>query len=329
MIVDALLGAARLILAAVFAVAGAAKLVDATASRRELVDFDIPERPARLIGFILPPAEIGLALALLFRSTAVPAAIGVLVLLLAFVAAMARIIARGRRPDCHCFGQIYSAPVGAKAFLRNGVLAAVAGFVIGVGWTDPGPSFFAWLTLLSSAELAAVFVGTIASALLAVQSALLIRLSRQTARVIDQLSSLPWAPPASETPAASTLAAVGGAQPPAAGLMVGSQAPAFSLTSLGEATVTLDMLRAQDRSAVLIFSDPNCQPCGAMLPDVANWQQQHAGTVAIASELRDVFPAASDTEADVRQVLKTLLEAGMVEFAPAGAQSATLTGSVH
>jgi hypothetical protein len=56
-----------------------------------------------------------------------------------FVAGISFNLARGRKPDCHCFGQLHSAPVGWTTLLRNGVLAAVAGFILWEGREGAGP----------------------------------------------------------------------------------------------------------------------------------------------------------------------------------------------
>jgi hypothetical protein len=55
-------------------------------------------------------------------------------------------LARGRTPDCHCFGQLHSAPAGWKTLARNRVLAVVAGFVLWEGYEGgAGRSALAWL----------------------------------------------------------------------------------------------------------------------------------------------------------------------------------------
>ncbi|MGH9285870.1 MAG: MauE/DoxX family redox-associated membrane protein [Acidimicrobiales bacterium] len=35
-------------------------------------------------------------------------------------------MSHGRRPDCHCFGQLRPTPAGAATLARNGVLLAAA-----------------------------------------------------------------------------------------------------------------------------------------------------------------------------------------------------------
>jgi uncharacterized membrane protein YphA (DoxX/SURF4 family) len=49
----------RLVLAAVFAVAGVAKLADRAGSRQAIVDFGLPARLATPLGILLPLYELG------------------------------------------------------------------------------------------------------------------------------------------------------------------------------------------------------------------------------------------------------------------------------
>lgn len=117
---------ARLILAAVFAAASVAKLADRTGTKRAVVDFGAPERFAALLALGLPIAELIVAVLVLPGTTAVVGALGALALLLLFSGAIVWNLARGRTPDCHCFGQLHSEPAGRKTLVRNGVLAVLA-----------------------------------------------------------------------------------------------------------------------------------------------------------------------------------------------------------
>src|ERR1019366_7212310 len=59
-------------------------------------------------------------------------------------------------------------------------------------------------------------------------------------------------------------------------------APAFELPELFNGSIlTLDTLRTERRPIVLIFSDPDCGPCSALLPDIARWQQENEATLSI------------------------------------------------
>jgi hypothetical protein len=95
--------------------------------------------------------ELGVALALL--PAAWWGAFGALGLLLVFVIGIGITLLRGRRPACHCFGQLHSAPIGWLTLARNGALAVVAVVVIMKGQSGVGPSAVAWATQLAPTDL--------------------------------------------------------------------------------------------------------------------------------------------------------------------------------
>src|SRR5438067_851297 len=119
---DAALLIARLALSAVFAVSGSAKLADLPGSRRAAADRGLPAALSGPVGTALPFVELILALTLLPAATAWWGALGALGLLGLFTAAIALSLARGRRPDCRCFGQIAAGPIGWRTIARNLVL---------------------------------------------------------------------------------------------------------------------------------------------------------------------------------------------------------------
>jgi uncharacterized membrane protein YphA (DoxX/SURF4 family) len=95
----------------VFATAGLAKLTDLGSSRRAVAGFGLPKAPAWLAGTLLPPIELSAAAALVPHRSVPWGAAAALVLLLVFTVAIAVNLIRGRAPECHCFGQVHSAPV--------------------------------------------------------------------------------------------------------------------------------------------------------------------------------------------------------------------------
>ena len=274
---DIALLVARVLLAAVFAVAGVAKLLDRAGSRQAVVDFGGPERLAAPLAILLPLAEVAVAIALIPKPSAWYGAIGALALLLAFIAAIGLNIARGRQPDCHCFGQLHSSPAGWPALGRNAALAAVAAFVAAAGRTDPGLSAVAWLGDLSGAEIAALVGGIAALGLLTFQTLLLFNVLRQNGRLLLRVDALERQAGVGETSEAGARAAT-----PQAGLPVGSPAPGFQLSGLYGETLTLDALRASGRPVLLIFGDPNCGPCNALLPEIGRWQREYAAQLTTA-----------------------------------------------
>src|SRR5262249_32629590 len=102
-----------------------------------MVDFGVPEGLARFTGTVLPIAELATAVALVLNPVAEAGAIAALSLLLLFTVGISSAMIRGRAPDCNCFGQVHSAPVGPWTLVRNLVLAGLAAFLVVHG---PGPS---------------------------------------------------------------------------------------------------------------------------------------------------------------------------------------------
>ena len=271
---------ARLVLAAVFTLAAVAKLSDLKGSRQAIIDFGVPSAIAAPLGLVLPLAELSVAATLLPASTAWWGALGALTLLSVFVVGITYNLARGRKPECHCFGQLHSAPAGWKTLARNGVLAAIAGFVLWAGYeSGAGPSALSWVGALSTAQLLALLVGVLVLALLAGQWWFLVHLLRQNGRLLVRLEAVE----ATLTEGGSVAPSQNGtARHEAEGLPVGSTAPEFVLSGLHGESLTLDALRSSGKPVMALFTDPGCGPCNAMLPDVGRWQQEHAQKLTLA-----------------------------------------------
>jgi methylamine dehydrogenase accessory protein MauD len=259
---EAVLLVVRLLLASVFVVAGTAKLLDLAGSRRALTDFGMPVSLAGPVGFLLPLAELAVALFLIPASTAWWGAVGALVLLLLFVVGIGVNLARGRKPECHCFGQLHSEPAGWNTLVRNGILAAVAGFVVWQGYDGAGLSAVAWLAGLSTAQVVSLVIGIAVLGVLVAQCGILLHLLRQYGRLLLRVEALEEGPSAG-------------------GLPVGETAPDFELPSLQGKTLTLESLRAPERPVVLLFTDPDCGPCKKLLPDVGRWQAEHSDKLTV------------------------------------------------
>jgi peroxiredoxin len=61
----------------------------------------------------------------------------------------------------------------------------------------------------------------------------------------------------------------------------GALAPAFTLSDEAGDTWTLEALLEPRRPLVLVFSQPGCQGCDALLPDIARWQAELKGRVTL------------------------------------------------
>src|SRR5262249_8779705 len=131
-------------------------------------------------------------------------------LLVIFTGAIGVNLARGRTPDCNCFGQLHAAPIGWSTVARNVALAVVAGSLI---WSGENASFsiVAWLSALSMEQRLILLVGGALLGLLGFGAVLL-----------KQMAGLD-AP--ANRPGSGVSNAVSRAQAVPAGLLVGSPAP--------------------------------------------------------------------------------------------------------
>src|SRR5438105_12312351 len=157
---------ARLLLCAVFLVAGLAKLADLAGSRQAMRDFGVTSKLADVFGVFLPLAELAVAVALIFPLTVWWGAVGALVLLLIFVAGIGYNLALGRTPDCHCFGQLHSAPAGWSTLIRNLVLALIARLVVGFGRGNTGAGVLELLAQITISKRLEMLVASLVVALL-------------------------------------------------------------------------------------------------------------------------------------------------------------------
>jgi peroxiredoxin/uncharacterized membrane protein YphA (DoxX/SURF4 family) len=259
---DALI-VARLCLAAVFFIAGVAKLADRSGTRQALVDFDVPRRLADPLLLLLPAAELVVTTALVFPTTARWGAAGSLVLLALFVVGLTRVLRRGEAPDCHCFGQVHSKPASWVTVARNFVLALPAAYVVLAG---PGPSLASWVADTDATDLWLIATGALAT-LTTTTSFLLWRENRR-------------------------LRSTGGRE--AASLrQIGALAPHFTLPSTTGRAVSLQDLLADDRACLLTFVSPGCGPCKALLPELARWHDTITERLALT-----LITAVKATEAE-------------------------------
>jgi thiol-disulfide isomerase/thioredoxin len=221
-------------------------------------DFGVPDRAVGIAGTALPVAELAIGLALIFRPSARWAALAALALLAAFIAGIVRALAHGDQPDCHCFGQIHSAPAGRATLARNGLLAAGATVVVVYG---SGPAIDTWVSARSPSELVAI--AACICALAAVAYAWSVR--RDLQRLERDL----------ETARKAAAFRRGG-------LPVGYDAPVFALPDLQDERITLTSLLETGKPVLLMFMSPGCGPCAALMPRVHEWQQTLSERLTIA-----------------------------------------------
>jgi methylamine dehydrogenase accessory protein MauD len=265
----------RVLLALVFVVAGLAKLADLAGSRQALRDFGVPAALASPFGVLLPLAELAVAVALIPSVSAWWGAAGTFILLLVFVAGIGSNLARGRTPDCHCFGQLHSAPAGPSTLIRNLVLAALAGVLVLFGRTTAEFDLWSWLGQLALPQRIELLAGMVGLSALAVTLWLLWHVLRQQGRLLLRLEAM-------EARLAEAGLAAQEVDAPPAGLEVGTPAPVFSLADVQGETLTLADLRASGKPVLLLFADPGCGPCAALFPEVGRWQRDYAEKLTLA-----------------------------------------------
>ncbi|MBF6220911.1 redoxin domain-containing protein [Nocardia abscessus] len=243
----------RLGLCVVFGLSAWGKLADRSATRQAVADFGVPLRWVPAVAWGLPVLEATIAVTVLLPWISGLAAVAALALLAVFTVAIVRLLRRGERPSCSCFGGASAAPIGPKTLLRNGVLAALA-LVVDVGaLTYPG------VPMGLPADHAIGWA--VVAALVAVLVWLAGQLRSLRRRVDEQ--------------ALSTLGAEG--------LPVGAVAPEFELFDATGAKTTLEDLLAGARAVLLVFVHPGCELCAALARELPRWHVRTGDALAIVA----------------------------------------------
>ena len=261
-------------LSAVFLAAGLGKLADRAGTRKAAGEFGAPAWLTAPLALALPVAELVAGVALLFATTRAAGAVGALILLAVFTAAVGISLARGRRPDCHCFGQLHSAPAGWKTLVRNVLLAGLGV----VALSGRGPGGLDWVGSLSSVGLLAFGFGVVMAGLIVGGSFAFISLVRSYGRVLLRLDTVE-----SALREAGIDVPEDEVQLPAFGIDPGSPAPAFSTETARGDRVTLEDLLEPALPLLLLFTNPSCGPCQALLPSITRWQAEHRDGLTLAT----------------------------------------------
>ncbi len=249
--IDYWIWTAQLVVAAVFALSAWGKLSDRPAARKAVGEFGVPSGWVPAVAWSVPALEAVTAAALLLPATAPWAGLVALALLTVFTGAVVRLLARGERPGCSCFGAASADPVGATTLVRNGVLIAIAGFTV---W---GAAARPRVPQSLPADHA------IGLAVLAASSTWLFWTNSQVRQLRRQF----------DRQALSTLGAEG--------LPVGAVAPEFELSDArGGVTATADLVAAGS-PVLLVFVHPECEICAVLAGELPRWQRRLAGRLTI------------------------------------------------
>lgn len=258
----------RLLLAGMWVVAAVTKVTDRAGTRRAIQDFGASDALAGPLAILLPAGELVIAVLLVPGRIAPYGAILSLLLLLVYCAAIGINLARGNTPDCHCFGQLHSEPIGWRTLVRNGILAAASLFVLAGGFTDQDGSAFHTLGQVTAVQ----WIAGVTAAVLIVSTGVLLwlvtRLLKQSDQLLTRIKLLE---------AGGIAAGPAEAEPETEerGLPVRSPAPDFHLPNLAGTEVTLESLIAAGKALFVLFASPTCAPCTEMLPEALQWQQKY------------------------------------------------------
>jgi thiol-disulfide isomerase/thioredoxin len=193
---------------------------------------------------LLPLSELLIALALIFNQTALYGAIAAVALLMIFIAAIAISMGRGQAPDCRCFGQLYSRPVGWTTLARNILFALAAGLLLSSGPIDR--SIVPESAMIAGGLLLLTAVGGLA-----------VYLQRRSEKLAYGKAAAP------------------------AGLPVGSPAPAFDLPHYDGGRGSLEQILNQGKPVLLIFTSPLCGPCVSLFKEIGEWQRAHSDEINV------------------------------------------------
>ena len=242
----------RIALSIIFAVAGITKFMDQRGTREAVVNFGAPKSLSPALAILLPLAELTIAIALLVTGAAHLSAWAALVLLALFIVAISVNLARGQIHECHCFGQLYSRPLGWPTLARNVVFALGAIFVIvehamGVD-PDIAPTLAHALSSLTTLQFLLMVI-----AIAGVVAAFVYWQRKHAKQAEEDVGGLP----------------------------VGAVAPHFELEAYEGGAQSLPQLLESGKPLLLIFTNPHCGPCITLFHEISEWQKTHGDKLAI------------------------------------------------
>jgi hypothetical protein len=217
-----------------------------------------------------------------------------LVLLTAFSAAIAVNLAAGRTPDCHCFGQLRSSPIGALGLARNALLGTLSAVILWQGAGMGLGSLAGQVGALPAAGRAALAGVVVLYLVVPIQGWFIFQLLRQQGRLLLRLEVME-----------STFEE-------ADGVVRRPQAAEFTLPSMSGGSMSLPELVTEGRPALLVFASSGCRPCTALYPEIGRWQREYGGVLTVAVLARGDRAVNQMKAADARVVRVLIDDDGMV-----------------
>jgi peroxiredoxin/uncharacterized membrane protein YphA (DoxX/SURF4 family) len=281
----------RVLLIAIFGVAGFAKLYDLSGSKKAVEGFGVPGELARPLGVLLPILEIAIALSLVFVQTSWFGAIAAAGLLSIFIAGMSWQWSQGNAPDCHCFGQVHSEPVSPKSIIRNVVFIIPAIALIIAGRENQGLNLFDSNINSTSDSPMTIIIGLAVIGLLAAVVYFLKQISEQQVQIMRRIEILEFTAHDGTKEVERE-----DVTQPSEGLPIGTPAPIFELPDVNDKVVALSDLIASKKAALFFFVSPTCNPCGALLPEIEEWQTE------LKDKINFVFISSGEAKANAEKL---------------------------
>ena len=269
----------RLLIAAIFLAASLSKFADISRSRHTLHEFGLPLRLANPLGTILPIVELIVGICLIFPATAWWSAVAAAVLFISFGAAISVNLFFGRKPECNCFGQVHSAPIGIKTLGWNALFLGGATLLVARGQDTYVPGITDLVASVSVTELVFAAVTTLVFTACSTTVWFLLQLYKQNGRLLERIEALEARSLPQPKNASTASSPVESSK---VGLKVGTAAPDFELTMLSGARKALHDFLLPQKPLLLIFIDPGCGPCTSMLPTIAQWQNDYGDVLTVA-----------------------------------------------
>ena len=178
--------------------------------------------------------------------------------------------------------------------VRNVLLMAVAVLVIARGVAASELSPVGWVDRVTPVELVLVCVAMLLVVVVAGLGWFCLELLQQNGRILARMDTLEERFRVPGVPGAAAGERGLNGHGPHVGLPLGAVAPGFELSRVGGGLGGLSGLLERSLPVLLVFSDPGCGPCNALVPDIAAWQREHRNRLTVAVVSRGSAEANAD-----------------------------------
>ena len=159
---------------------------------------------------------------------------------------------------------------------RNAFLAGLAALALAAGLAGESTSAVAWLGGLNGIQLAVLTLGCVVAALTAAVTLAFLSLLRSYGTALLRLDTI------ERRLAQAGIELEEGESAARARPRAGHDRAGVRVADANGELVSVDDLLAPGLPLLLLFTSPSCDPCQALLPDIAVWQTEHADRMTIA-----------------------------------------------